>query len=64
MSYPKSPKSVVETEEQKSTTTPELHPIDTENYQLEDFPAVADHLRPVAKPRSRWPLIAALAIAV
>jgi RND family efflux transporter MFP subunit len=63
MSYPKSHKSVVETEEQKSTTTPELHPIDTENYQLEDFPAVADHLRPVAKPRSRWPLIAALAIA-
>lgn len=62
MSYLKSPESVVETEDQKSTT-PELHPIDADSDQLQDFPAVAAPLRPVAKPRSRWPLIAALAIA-
>ena len=64
MSYPKSPESVLETEDQKSTTTPELHPIiDADSYQPEDFPAVADRPHPVAKPRSRWPLIAAIAIA-
>jgi RND family efflux transporter MFP subunit len=64
MSYPKSPESVVEAEEHKSTT-PELHPMEADSYQLQDFPAVADddRPRPVAKPRSRWPLIAAIAIA-
>ncbi|MEG4322750.1 MULTISPECIES: efflux RND transporter periplasmic adaptor subunit [unclassified Microcoleus] len=60
MSYSKSPESVVETEEQKSTT-PELHPIDADSYQPQDFPAVPDRPRPV-KRRSRWPLIAAIAI--
>ena len=62
MSYSKSPESVVEAEDQKSTT-PELHPIDADSYQPQDFDIVADHPRPVAKPRSRWPLIAAIAIA-
>ncbi|MEG5060820.1 efflux RND transporter periplasmic adaptor subunit [Microcoleus sp. A2-C5] len=61
MSYPKSPESVVETEDQKSTT-PELHPIDADSYQPQDFEIVDDRPLPVAKPRSRWPLIAALAI--
>jgi len=62
MSYSKSPESVVEAEDQKSTT-PELHPTDADSDQPQDFEIVADDRpRPVAKPRSRWPLIAALAI--
>jgi RND family efflux transporter MFP subunit len=61
MSYSKSPESVVEAEDQKSTT-PELHPIDADSYQPQDFEIVADRPLPVAKPRSRWPLIAAIAI--
>jgi len=69
MSYSKSPESVVESKslesavevENPKTATPELHPTDADNYQPEDFPAVADRPRP-AKPRSRWLLIAAIAI--
>ncbi|PSB06607.1 efflux RND transporter periplasmic adaptor subunit [filamentous cyanobacterium Phorm 46] len=63
MSYSKSPESVVEAQEQKSTT-PELHPTDADNQQPEDSATVVDDRpEPVAKPRSRWPLIAAIAIA-
>lgn len=69
MSYSKSPESVVESKslesavevENPKTATPELHLTDADNYQPEDFPAVADRPRP-AKPRSRWLLIAAIAI--
>ncbi|MEG4207399.1 efflux RND transporter periplasmic adaptor subunit [Microcoleus sp. Pol7_A1] len=63
MSYSKSPESVVEAEEQKSAT-PELHPTDAEadSDRPQDLAPVADSPEPVAKPRSRWPLIAALAI--
>ncbi|MBE9162623.1 MULTISPECIES: efflux RND transporter periplasmic adaptor subunit [Microcoleaceae] len=69
MSYSKSPESVVESKslesavevENPKTGTPELHLTDADNYQPEEFPAVADRPRP-AKPRSRWLLIAAIAI--
>ena len=62
MSYPKSPESVVEAQEQKSAT-PELHPTDADSAQPQEFVTVADSPEPVAKRRSRWPLIAAIAIA-
>src|SRR4028118_2445709 len=62
MSYPKSPESVVEAQEQKSAT-PELHPTDADSAQPQEFVTVADSPEPVDKPRSRWPLIAAIAIA-
>ncbi|MEG4801509.1 efflux RND transporter periplasmic adaptor subunit [Microcoleus sp. ARI1-B5] len=63
MSYSKSPESVVEAEDQKSTT-PELHPIEADSDRPQDFAQnIADRPRPVAKPISRWPLIAAIAIA-
>lgn len=61
MSYSKSPESVVEAEEQKSAT-PELHPTDAENDRPDDFPPIIDRPQP-GKPRSRWALIAAIAIA-
>lgn len=61
MSYSKSPESVVEEQKQKSTAPPELQPTDAEIDRAEDFPAVADRPRP-GQPRSRWLLIAALAI--
>lgn len=61
MNYSKSPESVVEAQEQKSAT-PELYPTDTENDRPDDFPPIADRPQLVAKPRSRWPLIAAIAI--
>jgi RND family efflux transporter MFP subunit len=62
MSYPKSPESVVEAQEQKSATQ-ELHPTDADSAQPQEFVNVADSPEPVDKPRSRWPLIAAIAIA-
>jgi multidrug resistance efflux pump len=62
MSYPKSPESVVEAQEQKSAT-PELHPTDADSARPQEFVTVADSPEPVAKRRSRWPLIAAIAIA-
>jgi len=69
MTYSKSPESVVESKslesavevENPKTATPELHLTDADNYQPEDFPDIADRPRP-AKPRSRWLLIAAIAI--
>ncbi|MBE9186108.1 efflux RND transporter periplasmic adaptor subunit [Microcoleus sp. LEGE 07076] len=61
MSYSKSPESVVEEPKQKSTAPPELQPTDGDSDRAADFPAVAEIPRP-AKPRSRWLLIAALAI--
>ena len=62
MSYPKSPESVVEAQEQKSAT-PELHPTDADSAQPQEFVTVADSPEPVDKRRSRWPLIVAIAIA-
>jgi hypothetical protein len=41
MSYPKSPESVVEAQEQKSAT-PELHPTDADSAQPQEFVTVAD----------------------
>ncbi|MEG5062432.1 efflux RND transporter periplasmic adaptor subunit [Microcoleus sp. B3-A4] len=62
MSYSKSPESVVEAQEHKSPT-PELHPTDADSDRPDDFPPIADRPELVAKPRSRWRLIAAIAIA-
>ena len=61
MSYSKSPESVVEVEEQKSAA-PELHPTHADSDLPDDFPPIVDRPRP-GKPRSRWLLIAAIAIA-
>ncbi|MBD0306967.1 MAG: efflux RND transporter periplasmic adaptor subunit, partial [Microcoleus sp. T1-bin1] len=61
MSYPKSPESVVEAQEQKSAT-PELHPTDADSDRPQEFVTVEDRPEPVDKRRSRWPLIATIAI--
>ena len=65
MTYSKSPESVVDAEDQQSPTadTSEIHPTDADSYQPEDFPPIADRPRP-SKARSRWPLIATIAIAL
>jgi RND family efflux transporter MFP subunit len=63
MSYPKCPESVVEAENPKSTATAQLHPTDAEGHQPQELVTVPDRPLPVAKPISRWPLIAAIAIA-
>ncbi|WP_341734823.1 efflux RND transporter periplasmic adaptor subunit [Microcoleus sp. EPA2] len=60
MSYSKSPESVVDAQEQKFPT-PEVPTTDADNDRLYDVPAIADRPRP-GKPRSRWPLIAAIAL--
>jgi RND family efflux transporter MFP subunit len=63
MSYSKCPESVVEAENAKCTGTAQLHPTDAEGHQPQELVTVPDSPRPVAKSRSRWPLIAAIAIA-
>jgi RND family efflux transporter MFP subunit len=68
MSYLKSPESVVEADDRQSptpevpTTTSEVPTTDVDNYQLHDVPAIADDRPRPGKPRSRWPLIAMIAL--
>lgn len=60
MSYSKSPESLVDDQDRQSST-PEVNATDADNYLPEDFPPVVDLSRP-GKPRSRWPLIVAIAL--
>ncbi|NJK68233.1 MAG: efflux RND transporter periplasmic adaptor subunit [Microcoleus sp. SU_5_3] len=60
MSYSKSPESLVDDQDRQSST-PEVNATDADNYLPEDFPPVVDLPRP-GKPRSRWPLIVAIAL--